>query len=218
MTFLLSEDDALRKLLSGMTVQDQKADSSAPIVRDVGVWFGMPDSEIRTQNYPYLIIDMIDVSRDFSREMRGRVTSTQAPYLFADADLGGNVAEIDLPIPVNIDYQVTTYSRHPKHDRQILAQLTATKLPFRFGTLELNDGTVRRLDVMDVAKRDMVEAGKRLFMNAFTIRVSSEIAQGLYKELVSVTSVHLDNLSAEDAGGRSGSPYFTSTGTSTITA
>lgn len=217
MTFLLSEDDALRKLLAGMTVQDQKSDGSL-LARDVGVWFGMPDSEIRTQNYPYVIIDMIDVTRDFSREMRGRVTSGQAPYLFADVDLGGKTAEIDLPIPVNIDYQVTTYSRHPKHDRQILAQLTATKLPFRFGTLELNDGTVRRLDLMDVAKRDMVEAGKRLFMNAFTIRVSSEIAQGLYKELTQVSSVHLDELSPDNVGGTPGSPYFTSTGTSTITA
>jgi hypothetical protein len=35
---------------------------------------------------------------------------------------------------------------------------------------------VRRLDLLNVVKRDTTEAGKRMFMNAFTVRVSSEIA------------------------------------------
>lgn len=214
MTFLLSEDQGLRELLSGMVVNDQKADGTLT-PRDVGVWFGMPDSEIRSQSYPYITIDMIDVQRDTAREMRGKVTSEHRPYLFAEVELEADIAEIDLPIPVNIDYQVTTYSRHPRHDRQIMAQLMAQKLPMRFGSLDLNDGTSRRLDVLDVAKRDMVEAGKRLFMNAFTVRVSSEVAQGLYKELYKVTEVHVDDLTDENAGGLPGAPLFTSIGTFT---
>ena len=91
--------------------------------------------------------------------------------------------EINYPIPVNIDYQITTYSRQPRHDRQILAQLLYTKIPLRFAVLMTNDNTVRRLDVLDVSKRDITESGKRLFVNAITLRVSSEIAPETYNKL-----------------------------------
>ena len=53
----------------------------------------------------------------------------------------------------------------------------------RFAVLEPTDGTVRRLDLLDIAKRDITEQGKRLFVNAFTVRVSSEIAPELYNKL-----------------------------------
>lgn len=215
MTFLLSEDTALRKQIEGIIVTDQKATEDGT-ARSVGVWFGMPDQELRAQSYPYITIDMIDVSRDFSREMRGTITASQAPYLFGEAPNLGSDFVANLPIPVNIDYQVTTYSRHPQHDRQIMAQLLGYKLPIRFGTLNVEDNTVRRLDVLDVAKRDLVEAGKRLFMNAITVRVSSEMPLGLYTEVYDVASIHLDPLSAEDAGGRSGAPYYKSIGPTTI--
>ena len=66
MTFLISEDEALKNLLKGMTVTDQKSGSS----RNVGVWFGQPDQEVTDQKYPYITIDMIDISEDFMRSMR----------------------------------------------------------------------------------------------------------------------------------------------------
>jgi hypothetical protein len=99
---------------------------------------------------------------------------------------------MDYPIPVNIDYQVTTYARQPRHDREILAQLLYTKIPLRFAVLETDDNTVRRLDVLDISKRDVTEQGKRMFLNAITVRVSSEIVPSqfyvMYKALqVSVT-------------------------------
>lgn len=193
MTFLLSEDKGLRQKLEGMQVQDQRADFEGSL-RKVGVWFGMPDQEIRDQSYPYLTIDMLDVSRDFSREMRGlaQKDDPNAAYLFEGSEIAAdNGGETDLPIPVNIDYQVTTYSRHPRHDREIMAQLISNVLPLRAGVLELDDGTVRRLDVIDMAKRDMVEQGKRLFMNAFTVRVSSEVTQGAFKTLYKVDRITL---------------------------
>lgn len=191
MTFMLSEDKALRKLMEGVTVHDQKADGGET-PRQVGVWFGQPDQELRTQTYPYIIIDMIDIQRDMTREMRGK---TSAAYLQpASLTLGTNEAfETDLPIPVNIDYQVTTYARHPRHDRELVATLLHTKLPLRFGTLETDDGTIRRLDVLDVSKRDVVENAKRLFVNAITVRVSSEIAPSLYKQLYKVLEVNVED-------------------------
>ena len=215
MTFLLSEDKALREKLRGITVTDQKADATETS-REVGVWFGVPDQEIRSQSYPYITIDMIDIVRDTQREMRG---VTNAAYLKPDNWDPLLEFETDLPIPVNIDYQVTTYSRHPRHDREIMSKLLSTQLPIRFGVLELDDNTVRRLDVLDVNKRDMVENGKRLFMNAISLRVSSEVAEPIFvRALHKVTSVHLDRLNAEDAGGRPGSPYYLSPQPFIITA
>jgi hypothetical protein len=188
MTFLLSEDAALRSWLDGMTVTDQKT-ATDNVTRQVGVFYGQPDQELRAQSYPYITIDMIDVARDFSREMRG---FTQADYLAPDNLPEHKGWEIELPIPVNIDYQITTYCRHPRHDRELLAQILTLKLPFRFGQLSLDDGTNRRLEVIDVSKRDATEQAKRLFVNAITVRVSSEIAQKPLNELYQALTVNTD--------------------------
>jgi hypothetical protein len=213
MTFILSEDKALRERLQGITVSDQKSDSM-DTPRQVGVWFGMPDQELRAQNYPYITIDLVNVSRDSEREMR---MDFHAPEYLQPEDLDDNeyfmVSEL---IPINLDYQITTYSRHPRHDRQILSQLIGQVLPIRFGTLNLDDNTVRRLDVVNISKRDMTEQAKRLFVNAITVRVSSEVGQGTLQTIYKVLEVHLDNPTEENAGGRTGSPYFNGIGPSII--
>ena len=194
MTFLLSEDKALRLWLQELVVHDQKADG-VDIPRQVGVWFGQPDQEIRPQSYPYITIDMIDVQRDPAREMRGYVKPEYiTPPAFVHDATGELVPfdpdlhdwQIELPIPVNIDYQITTYARHPRHDRELLSQLLHQKLVLRFGQLDIEDGTNRRLEVMDVSKRDVTEQAKRLFVNAITVRVSSEIVQATLQELYKV--------------------------------
>ena len=59
----------------------------------------------------------------------------------------------------------------------------------RFAVLEPDDGTVRRLDLLDVSKRDVTEQGKRLFMNAFTVRVSSEITSQTYNQVYKTLQV-----------------------------
>lgn len=228
MTFLLSEDKALRERLQGMVVHDQKADGGET-PRQVGVWFGQPDQELRTQSYPYITIDMIDINKDPQREMRG---ITNVDYLKPDwIDDETQDYQVSLPIPVNIDYQVTTYSRHPRHDREILAQILGGKfLPFRFGTLEVieksvttgevitNRTTMRRLDVLDVSKRDVTEQAKRLFVNAVTVRVSSEISQGDYRTLYKVLEIDIHNPTAERALGTPRAQYFNGIGEHTITA
>lgn len=201
MAFLLAEDKALRDRLQGITVYDQKSEDS-DTTRQVGVYFGQPDQEIRAQIYPYITIDLVDINRDVEREMRGKTT---ASYLVPSVmTLGqGEYFQTDLPIPVSLDYQITAYSRHPVHDRVLMTQLLYSKLPFRFGYLEIvektatsgntttNTNTYRRLDVLDVSKRDLVEAGKRLFMNAVTVRISSEIPQDTYRKLIGVQEARI---------------------------
>jgi hypothetical protein len=198
MTFLLSEDDALRKHLQGIVVHDQKADGES-VPRQVGVWFGQPDQELRDQRYPYITIDMIDVNREPDREMRGMVRSDDpnAQYLAPteEENPDENNWEIELPIPVGIDYQITAYSRHPRHDREIAAQMMFKKLPLRFGELHLDDNTTRRLEVLDYSKRDITEQAKRLFIIAVTVRVVSEVKQGVYHLLNTVQEVNITELS-----------------------
>lgn len=208
MSFLLSEDKALREKMQGMVVYDQRA-TGDEVPRQVGVWFGQPDQEIRAQSYPYVTIDMVDVSRDNMREMRGKVSPAYLESKLSEGfDSETQGWQIDLPIPVNIDYQITTYARQPRHDRMIVAQLLSEKLPMRSGTLELDDGTVRRLDVMDISKRDITENQKRLFVNAVTVRVSSEVVQGALEEFYKVASVTISEPNADDAGNRPGDPTF----------
>lgn len=220
MAFLLDEDKAIRDLLKGMKVTDQKTvDEGGNAQRNVDVWFGQPDQEPRNQSYPYIVIDMIDVSEDFARSMRGRVKpiymedpvlmvqgvqATQGVQAVQQVNYNPTLHNWDIswPIPVNIDYQITTYSRQPRHDREILTQLLYTRLPLRFGTLNIGDndrtGTVRRLDILDVSKRDVTEQGKRLFVNAFTVRVSSEIPQQTYNQVYKVLQTTVTGVTDAD--------------------
>lgn len=203
MTFILSEDKALRDMLKGIVVSD-----NANATRPVEVWFGQPDMEIRNQSYPFITIDLIDLSEATERLMSGaRVT----PWYYEDVmDIPPVADDWDMPypIPMNLDYQVTSFARQPRHDRQILAQVIGQRLPMRFGSLEVVerevssdefDVTIRRLDVLDVAKRDTVESGKRLFMNVWTVRISSEVPQAFVSKYYNrVTQVSIDRYAAKN--------------------
>jgi hypothetical protein len=214
MTFLLSEDKALHTRLQGMVVNDQRATADG-IPRQVGVFYGQPDQEVRNQAYPYVTIDMIGIQRATEREVRLGFTNPaylQPPTLATNQQF--TASEL---IPVDIDYQITTFARQPRHDREIVSQLLSSKLPIRFGSLDVEDNTVRRLDVLNVSKRDGVEQGKRLFMNAITVRISSEITNGQLETVYKVLEVHIDNPTAARAGGRNSQPHFSGLGPTIIT-
>lgn len=181
MPLFLSEDAALKDRLTGMTVSDGNSAN-----RGVGVWFGQPDREIRAQDFPFVIINLIDIS-----EARERVMNENPvflPYLTPPEVLADNQEALyNRPIPINIDYNVSAFSRHPRHDRQLLNQLFV-RLPQRGGMLGVthdkeDEGTARRLDFLGYSKRDRIEDNKRLFINDFTIRVSSEMYPEVYKTL-----------------------------------
>jgi len=182
MAFVLNEDEALKAILKGITVSDE-ANSKRP----VGVFYGQPDKEIRQQAYPYIVIDLIDVDRAMDREHRGYVTT---PYIPEGED---DVRKASYPIPVNLDYQITTYARYPRHDRQIIAALFQPgRLPMRFGQLYVpEDNTNRRVDFLGFTKRDMTEQDRRLFSNVYNIRVYSELFVDTLNNLHQVTSPNI---------------------------
>lgn len=176
MPFILNEDAALKNVLTGMTVSD-----GGNAARPVGVWFGQPDAQIRPQAYPYITLDLIGVYEAVERTHVGIMDLPYTPEGYNE----NTDYQAHYPIAVDLMYQITTYARQPRHDRQILAQiLRPGRLPLRFGMLAVpEDKTARRLDMLGFSKRDFTEADKRMFSNVFTVSVSSEIFRENLDEL-----------------------------------
>ena len=192
MPFIINEDEALKTLLQGITVSD-----GGNSLRNVAVYYGQPDKDLRQQSYPYITLDLVGVREDTERAHRGVINLAYAPEGYTpNRDTDGSINQpIDFPIPVDLIYQVSTWSRQPRHDRQIMAKLFAPgRLPFRFGQLPIpQDGTNRRLDMLGFSKRDTTEGGKRLFSNVYNIRISAELfttqLTGVYQVLDVVSSL-----------------------------
>jgi len=180
MPFVINEEEALKKLLTGITVSD--GGNSA---RPVGVFYGQPDPQIRQQSYPYITLDLVGIQEDTTRAHRGYVPTTY-PVEGSTLDVGSLT---DFPIPVDLFYQISTWSRQPRHDRQLIAALFSPgRLPLRFGQLFITeDATLRRLDVLGFSKRDSTESDKRLFNNVYNIRISSELFPDQIVQLTPVT-------------------------------
>lgn len=169
--------------------------------RNVQVWFGFPDVELRAQTYPYMTIDLIDVRTAKERQTSG---------MMYDSDNRGTVTPVagityrySMPLPYDLVYQVTSYSRHPRHDRAIIHQLLQKKFPSQYGNLdvpnELGTETAKRHMFLDgFVKRDMIEDGRRLFRNVFTIRVVSEMTpMDAENALSTVQTVHINRITDE---------------------
>ena len=146
-----------------MTVADEKAP-----VRPVKVWFGYPDVEVRTQSYPYAVVELIDILPAYERQNSG---------IMYDSDNRGTIAaqpgvvyRYSMPVPYDLVYQITTYSRHPRHDRAMLFQMQQ-KFPSQYGSLPMpnainTESAYRHMFLDGFLKRDQIEDGKRLFRAA----------------------------------------------------
>ena len=194
MPFIINEDEALKTLLQGITVSD--GGNSA---RPVAVYYGQPDKDIRQQSYPYITLDLVGVREDVERAHRGLVNLTYAPEgTTPNRNSDGSINQpVSFPIPVDLIYQVSTWARQPRHDRQIIASLFAPgRLPFRFGQLPIpQDGTNRRVDMLGFSKRDTTEGGKRLFSNVYNIRISSELFVDQLNAVYQVTDINTSLIS-----------------------
>jgi hypothetical protein len=191
MSFILSEDLALKTALSGIVVVDEKNSS-----RPVGVWFSTPDIESRSQSYPYITIDLIDTNHARYRQTSGLFVDNDAQGTIAP--VAGNTYTYEIPVAWDLKYQITTYSRHPRHDRAILASLLNNVFPATRGYLAVpNDlGTetsYRHLIVEDLIKRDTIEDGRRLYRNVFTISITSEGSRTTTTPTPQATDVLINN-------------------------
>lgn len=197
--FLLDEDRALRDLMKGIVVSD-----NANSARNVEAWFGHPDIELREQKYPYITVDLLEIHEGIDRVHRGDLYLPDGPpEWWGHPPLApGHVWVGEMPTPVDLIYQVGTWSRNPRHDRQILrACITGGRTSLRAGVIQTADGYVRRLDYLGHVKRDREEGGKRLFNNIFRLRMSSEVPFGILQQIREVSSVHINVRTRADEGG-----------------
>jgi len=193
--FIVAEDLAVKTLLNGMTVSDEKN-----AARQVKVWFGYPDVEVRTQDFPFVTIDLIDIVPANERQTQGRFSDndnrgTQTP-------VGNFVFTYDVPVAYDLIYQITSHARHPRHDRAIMLQLMR-KFPSKFGYLvvpnELGTENSRRHMFLDgFVKRDTVDSetgNRRLLRNVLTVRVISEMTpeQATSTRVASTVSINTTN-------------------------
>lgn len=209
--FLLAEDAALKARFSTLTVSDDRNNA-----RPVQVFFRYPDNETE-RNYPFVTIEMIDLVHARNRQH----SETQIVYPkvgvqdrdnFLDApnvvtywpSRVSDMETIDATgkdfivsnefVPVDLLYQVSTFTRSALHDRQLSAQMLSTITPFRQGFIEVpEDGTIRRLDLLDWTTADLLdsEAGyrKRIFRKIYTLQMSAEIPSTDMTGLQQITTI-----------------------------
>jgi hypothetical protein len=173
--FIVAEDLALKTLLSGITVSDDKNQTRA-----VKVWFGFPDVEVRTQDFPYITIDLIDILPAEYRQTYGYLKDSD--YRGTITAVSGQSYSYQTPVAYDLMYQVSSFTRHPRHDRSIMFQLL-NKFPSKYGYLTVpnalgTESSNRSMFLDGFVKRDTVtsETGnRRLLRNALSIRVVSEM-------------------------------------------
>lgn len=194
MAFLLDEDAGMKELLNGagLTVSDERN-----AVRPVKTWFGMPDVEVRQRSYPFLTIDLIAIAEDKERQRSGayRHVFQYTPDGYATLPAGQTYTADVPPEAYTLTYQVSSWARNPRHDRQLLYGLLSGPLPLRWGQVAVGTGasqTYRRLDI-SMAKRDSTDSdGKRLFRNIFTCQMSSELFYWQLAAIKQATSTFID--------------------------
>lgn len=206
--FLFAEDAALKSRLSQMEVSAG---------RKVQVFYRHPEKDTE-KVYPFATIELLDINHATDRqhseqqyyyasgvgltpEQQSRYTSIDYyPSLMTAADLeeevgGGGFLSTESFVPVNLLYQVTTYTRSAQDDRALTALMLRRVTPFRRGFIEVpEDGTIRRLDLLNWNGTDILdgEAGykKRIFRKVYTLSMSAEIPAADLIGLERVLSVH----------------------------
>jgi hypothetical protein len=201
--FTLAEDAALKYRLSDMAVSDDKNPT-----RVADVFYRHPVKETE-KSYPYVTIELLDINHATDRQhsmqnlyfadATGLTAEQQAALTSIDyipsesttSDLEALVntnefLTLDSYTPVDLMYQATTYCRANQHDRQLTALMLRRIAPFQGrGWVEIpEDGTIRRLDIMDWRSSDILdgEAGykKRIFRKVYTLVMNSELLTSDY--------------------------------------
>lgn len=180
MPFLLAEDTALKAKLQGLVVHDATSGSAD---RKVLVRYANPEYELADATFPLVLISHTRIAKDEDREHRGMVTVGYAPEGYEPwddlMDPNKSPYRAEVPIPLNIDYQIDAFARKELHLIEMVGQISRFHfLPARLGYLAVEaDNTVRRLDLL--GGPDFTESkdqqGKRLFAATWAIRISSEI-------------------------------------------
>ena len=199
--FLFAEDEAIKKLFTGLTVSDDREGA-----RPVQVFFRYPEGETE-RYYPFITIELIDVVHAKNRQHSESFLNTHRAGHPNNLDYWPSTSSASSPAiegydsfrtteftPIDLLYQVSTFTRSAIHDRQLATQMLTTVIPFRYSSINIEaDGTSRRLDLLDWSTADLLdpEAGyrKRIVRKVYTLQMTSELPTSALVGLKKVTSV-----------------------------
>ena len=199
--FLLAEDEAIKLRFSNITVSDDRDGS-----RNVQVFFRYPEGETE-RTYPFITIELIDIMHAKNRQHSEVTLNTHSAGHPNNLSYWPSVSSASAPnisgddlysttefTPVDLLYQVSTFTRSALHDRQLASQMLTTVVPFRYGSILIGaDGTSRRLDLLDWTTADLLdpEAGyrKRIFRKIYTLQMNAELTTSALVGLKKVLSV-----------------------------
>jgi len=204
--FLLAEDQALKERFSGITLADDR-NAARPV--SVFFRYPDGETERLYPFITIEFLDVSNArDRQHSDQMiyafrgtapagqpAGHYTTENDPATFtywpntvADAStLAPTHGPANSPfisaiehVPVNLMYQVSTFTRSALHDRALQSHILTKVAPFRKGYLVVgSDGTHRHMDLLDFRSADLLdeEAGfkKRIFRKVYSLSVTSEI-------------------------------------------
>lgn len=203
--FLLAEDEALKNRFSGLTVSDDRNSS-----REVQVFFRYPEGETE-RLYPFITIELIDIVH-----ARNRQHSVVDQYGYHEGDDWADSPSavqyypskglINVPdaleymktseyVPVDIMYQVSTFTRSALHDRQLVEKMLTEVVSFRYNSIYIPaDNTSRRLDLLDWTTADLLdpEAGykKRIFRKVYTLQMTAELPTSDFIGIKQATAIN----------------------------
>jgi len=206
--FLLAEDEAIKVRFSNIKLSDDRNNA-----RPVKVFFRYPESETE-RDYPFITIELIDVLHATDRQHSdlwiysgGAGNWENNPAYFdywpsETASVSGSsqttFKQTQDFIPMDLLYQVSTYTRTALHDRQLTSGILRKTTPLRYNSIRIPaDGTTRRFDLLDWTNADLLdmESGfrKRIFRKVLTLRMSAEMTYEDYEYLSSTKSVSTIN-------------------------
>ena len=210
--FLLAEDEALKNLFAGMTVPYDRDNE-----RPVEVFFRYPEGETE-RSYPFVTLEHIDIIHARNRQhsesdIYYRTGAGAAPAIETGSanrmDYWPSVStnfnfktnknsyaylEANEHVPVDLLYQVSTFTRTALHDRYLTAKMLTEIFPWRKGFIDIGaDNTIRRLDLLDWTTADLLdpEAGyrKRIFRKVYTVQMTAEIPSSRIVGVKAVTTI-----------------------------
>lgn len=204
MPWLLNEDAALKFKLQGLQV----IDANAPSGRNVPVRFRLPETEVADLTFPIIVIDHDGWYPAPEREHRGftklpYAPEGQQPWWYVTGDPSTESFYPDdspywsfFPIPYNLDYYVTVYTRiMHEHTIPLVSQLAAfDRLHPKFAFLDVpQDGTKRTLQLLGgpALTAEYDSNGKRFFQVRYKVRVFSELVPQV-TTYANVTSINID--------------------------
>lgn len=208
--WIYQEDAAIKIKLQNLSVTDANAPSTG---RNVPVRFKLPEDELAALSYPIIIIEHLPMSFAPERAHRGYVKIPYAPAGYdqwwdnADQEFDPSQSPYTgfFPIPVNMDYRVTVYTRKmAEHMQPLMARLaTGPYLPFQMGYLNVpQDGTIRTMTLLGGPEMEYGkdQDNKRLFRCSYSVRVASEIlpeviVNGTFNSIVTQVNLNLANYS-----------------------